>query len=115
MSGSVELSPLEPSSVVKFKAGIDGLNIRPDYKNIIEEDREMTSGGIVYVSMTSTMVAFWVMFSIVGYVVPTVLGVISISLARSKKKGKPKYWYINAVIAGVWIVLAVILMIVLLL
>ena len=57
---------------------------------------------------------FWVVYSLLGFIIPTVLLILGIAYANRKKWNKPKYWYILSYIAASWILLAIILMILLL-
>ena len=52
---------------------------------------------------------FWVMLVLFGFLMPIPFLVIGLVLPNSAKRGYPKYWYVLAVIAVVWMILAAIL------
>ena len=58
---------------------------------------------------------FWLFYALVGFIIPLPLLALGIILPNIKKLGRPKYWYILAALALLWIVLALFLMIILIL
>ena len=58
--------------------------------------------------------SFWIIFVVLGYLVPIAPLVIGLVFARSKKMSHPKRWYIVAGMAVLWMVLAVALTVLLL-
>lgn len=81
----------------------------PEY--IWEDDFHM---GVVF-DPAAAIVLFWICFILVGFILPIPFLVIGLVFPRSKKKGEPKYWYILSMIAGLWLLLATVLLIVILL
>lgn len=57
---------------------------------------------------------FWTICIIIGYILPLILLLLGLFLPRSKKRGNPKRWYVIAVLAAIWIVLATALILILL-
>ncbi len=60
------------------------------------------------------VIVFYISFVIVGFIAPAPLLILGLLLPRSKKSGKPTYWYSLAIVAGVWILSAAVFMILLL-
>lgn len=58
-------------------------------------------------------VTFWVAFALVGFVAPIPFLIVGFALPRSKKRGSPEYWYIVAILAGIWLLLAAVLLVIL--
>ena len=57
--------------------------------------------------------AFWVLYVLFVMGMPFALLIVSLAMARSKKRGYPKYWYILSIIAALWLLAAILLMIML--
>lgn len=82
-----------------------GMAILPVAATTPEEDRE-------YDRISLGM--FWVGFSLLCLVLPTVLGLVGIKLARSEARGKPVYWYGLSIVCGAWLLFSVALTVLLL-
>lgn len=63
-------------------------------------------GGTNYTD-ESAIVAFWVIFVLVGYLLPIAPLVIGLVFAHSKKMSHPRRWYVVVGLAVLWILLAV--------
>ncbi len=70
-------------------------------------------GGTNYTD-ESAIVAFWVIFVLVGYLLPIAPLVIGLVFAHSKKMSHPRRWYVVVGLAVLWLVLAVTLTVLLL-
>lgn len=57
--------------------------------------------------------AFWALYILVVMCPALALVMVGVVMARSKKRGYPKYWYILSLIAAVWLLAAILLMILL--
>ena len=102
-SGSVELTLLDE----KISTELDetGENITPwSTKYAYEADDA---------GMILPEAAFWVLYILVVMCPALALVMVGVVMARSKKRGYPKYWYILSLIAALWIFLAILLMILL--
>lgn len=62
----------------------------------------------------SAVVGFVISVICLGFLLPLPLMIVSICMARSKKRGCPKYWYALTAVSAVWMAAALVLMIVLL-
>lgn len=102
--GSVEATILVRDTEADILAVIEGL----EYPKV-EYDSEKNNAflGIVAFLLIACI-------AVVGFVAPIALGILGICLARSKKAGYPKHWYILSVTALVWLIAAAALVIVLL-
>ena len=60
---------------------------------------------------TAAIVSFMVLSIIIGVIIPSVLLVLSLVFANSKKSAMPKCWYTLAVCAAIWLLSAIALMI----
>lgn len=58
--------------------------------------------------------AFVVGMVVFGFMIPTPLLIVGLVFPRSAKRGYPKYWYILAGVAALWMVLSVLLMVIVL-
>ncbi len=56
---------------------------------------------------------FWATCIFVGFVLPALLLLLGVLLPQIKALGKPKYWYVLAGVAAVWLILAAVLTIIL--
>ena len=83
----------------------------PNYYSAVEDD------GIFDGEFLSAygVVIFWICFILLGFILPLPFIIVGLILPRVKKMGKPKYWYLMSVVAGVWLVLSAILLVVILL
>lgn len=68
-----------------------------------------------YGDIEDATIVFYVLFVFIGYLLPTPFLVLGLTLPHSASRGRPRYWYSTAIIAGVWVVLATLLLIVLIL
>ena len=97
----------------------DALNSkRPSYGGIevdFYEGHQISHGGVEYGDSTGAMVAFWIMYALAGFAMPAAFAIVSGVVANKAKLGRPRYWYVGSVIGGIWIIIAVILMMVLIL
>lgn len=59
------------------------------------------------------IVAFWVVFALLGFAAPLPFLIAGFVLPRSKKRGYPEYWYILAIIASIWLLLSGVLFVIL--
>ncbi|MBE6639237.1 MAG: hypothetical protein E7616_07285 [Ruminococcaceae bacterium] len=57
---------------------------------------------------------FWVFYVLFAFIFPIPFLVVGLVMPHSKKKRKPKHWYILAIISAVWLLVGLILMILLL-
>lgn len=62
----------------------------------------------------SARIMFWIFFVLIGFLVPVVPLVLGLVIANDKDRGKPKRWYVVSALAGAWILIALIIMIILL-
>lgn len=77
---------------------------------VFAEDEELSS----WDAYTKTSIVwFWIIVILFGFVAPIALLVIGILFARSESKGYPKYWYILSWIAAAWIFFAALLLVLL--
>lgn len=101
-SGSVELTLLDE----KISTELDDVEER-----IVGRYTDYTYEGDVDLIISKP--AFWVLYVLVIMGAPVVFLFVGLAMARSKKRGYPKYWYILSLIAALWIFLAILLMILL--
>ena len=81
---------------------------------IYDENGKQIGVGVVGSSSGQLETAlFWVGCILLGIVAPSPFLVLGLVLSRSEKLGYPRYWRILSLIAGVWMVLAVVLMVLL--
>ena len=59
------------------------------------------------------MAFFWIVYVFAGFFLPAPFLVIGLLLPRLRGFGKPKYWYVTAVFAALWMVLALVLLLML--
>ncbi len=62
----------------------------------------------------AALASFWIVFVLMGYLVPIAPLVIGLVFANSQKMSHPKRWYVVAGLAVLWMVLAVVLTVLLL-
>ena len=101
-SGSVELTLLDE----EISAKLDGVgeNITPWYTNYTYEDE---------MELVAPAPVFWTLYVLFVMGMPLALLIVGLAMARSKKRGYPKYWYILSIIAALWLLAAILLMILL--
>ena len=63
---------------------------------------------------TPVLILFWIVCVILGFLCPLPFIAVGVILPLIKPLGKPKYWYLAAILGAVWLLLAVLLMILLL-
>ena len=64
-------------------------------------------------SETFTLAMFWIIFILLGLILPIPFLVLGLILPHSKKLKRPKHWYVIAAIAGAWMLFAAILTVIL--
>ncbi len=74
-----------------------------------EEGEEFTPNPYGY-----NPLVFWFMYIAIGFVMPCVPLALGLILPRISKMGKPVYWYSLAIAAGVWLLSAIVILILLL-
>lgn len=112
-SGEVDVTIIESSLVLGIVKAKN--NLVENYPNYTWEDDDLLDIDIMDMDEGMLIIVFWVCFIILGFILPVPFLVIGLLFPRSKKKGEPKYWYILAAIAGLWIVLSAILLLIILL
>ena len=60
--------------------------------------------------LSSSRSAFTTGMVVFGFLIPTPLLIVGLTFPRSEKRGYPKYWYILAGIAALWMLLSALLM-----
>lgn len=78
-----------------------------------ENDIDFIGGADVIAD--AAVVSFWVIFVMIGYLLPIAPFVVGLVFANSKKMSHPKRWFIVVGLAALWFLLAVLLMVLLLL
>lgn len=111
--GEIELTKLTDKLLEAVEEVIKAK--RPSYGGIdIEfEEHPGSHGGVEYGDSNGALVAFWIMYVLVGFVTPVAFAVVSAVTANKAKLGRPRYWYVGSAIGGIWIILAAILMMIL--
>ncbi len=112
-SGEVEITIIESSLVSGIMKAKN--NLTDNYPNYTWEEDDLLNIDIMEYDEGMLIILFWVCFIILGFILPIPFLVIGLVFPRSKKKGEPKYWYVLSAIAGLWIFLAAILLLIILL
>lgn len=103
----VSLFPLEEDVVREVKQAVTQLRYeRTVYIEEVNWNDEPTY---------QVMVAFWIFYVLIGFLLPVPFLVLGLLLPISQKLGNPRYWYVLAILAALWILLAVMLMLLLIL
>ena len=110
--GSVRAARLGDALTESVKDALESAEVR-DYSEEYEYDR-IPSEENAY-ETEGARIVFWLLFVFVGYLLPAPFLILGLTLPHSAKRGKPKYWYSVAIVAGVWLCLAFLLMLVLIL
>jgi hypothetical protein len=63
---------------------------------------------------TAGLVIFWIFFVLVGYIMPLAPLLVGLLLPQSAKRHRLKRWYALAVFAGLWLLAATVILIILL-
>lgn len=64
---------------------------------------------------TPLVVMFWIVYVLVGFGLPVVPLVLGLVFANRAKWGKPRRWYLISILAGVWMLLSLVLILLLIL
>lgn len=80
---------------------IDRVSAKLDY--VTYEQQENDSDGE---TGEMPIAVFWIVYLMLGVIIPVPLIFLGILLPSSRKLGYPKYWYTFAVIAGIWLLVA---------
>lgn len=108
-SGSVELTRVIGNVETNVNYAVKSLSPYTPSYTWEEQDKDSTSYSALLLQ------SFWGIFVTAFFVFPALLMALGLILPRVKKLGKPTYWYILSIVAGVWLVLSLILLIILLL
>ena len=84
-----------------------------EYPIYDENGKQIGVGGVGSASGQLEAALFWIGCILLGIVAPIPFFVAGLVLSRSKKLGYPRYWRILSLIAGIWMVSAIVLMILL--
>ena len=103
-SGSVTLSVLKGDAYAALMETVDTMDDF-DWEITYENDPDMATAGLVI---------FWIFFVLVGYVMPLAPLLVGLLLPQSAKRHRPKRWYALAVFAGLWLLAATVILIILL-
>lgn len=101
-SGSVTLSVL--LNTADTLAAIDSIN-PIEFGIVYESDADYETVGLVI---------FWIFFIFLGYLLPLAPLLVGLLLPQSAKRHRPKRWYALAVFAGLWLLAATVIFIILL-
>ena len=98
-SGTVELTVLNDGLCADIRETVDSQKYRStqyEYEtDIPDTDTYENPSG------------FWVGFVLFGIILPIPFLLIGLLVPRSEKRGYPKYWYVLAIIAAAWLLLAI--------
>ena len=103
-SGSVTLSVLKGDVYATLMETVDAMDDF-DWEITYENDPDMATAGLVI---------FWIFFVLVGYAMPLAPLLVGLLLPQSAKCHRPKRWYALAVFAGLWLLAATVILIILL-
>ena len=102
-SGEVLLTPLTEAMSAEAQAA---LAERQSTLPVIEQEDPTADDMPIFL--------FWIVYIPIGMLLPLPFIAVGIILPQIKPLGKPKYWYLAAILGAVWLLLAVLLMILLL-
>lgn len=112
-SGTVEVEALSADLASEVRKTIN--SIEDNYPTYVWEDSVNDPYDMdIFWDEASAIVAFWVCYVLAGFILPIPFIIVGLVFPRSRKKGYPKYWYILSMIAGLWLVLAAVLLAVIL-
>lgn len=109
--GTVEGVKLEGDLVAKLHTVGQNMTYRPLEYIDAGEEKNFDDTADYFDSARSAFVVGMVVF---GFMIPTPLLIVGLVFPRSAKRGYPKYWYILAGVAALWMVLSVLLMVIVL-
>lgn len=106
--GTVEGVKLEGDLVAELHTVGQDMNFYPLEYIDAGEEKNFDDTADYFDSARSAFIVGMVVF---GFMIPTPLLIVGLVFPRSAKRGYPKYWYILAGVAALWMVLSVLLMI----
>lgn len=106
--GTVEGVKLEGDLVAELHTVGQDMNFYPLEYIDAGEEKNFDDTADYFDSARSAFVVGMVVF---GFMIPTPLLIVGLVFPRSAKRGYPKYWYILAGVAALWMALSVLLMI----
>lgn len=109
--GTVEGVKLEGDLVASLHTVGQNMTYRPLEYIDAGEKKNFDDTADYFDSARSAFVVGMVVF---GFMIPTPLLIVGLVFPRSAKRGYPKYWYILAGVAALWMVLSVLLMVIVL-
>lgn len=118
--GEVSLLKIKNELLERTEAAINSMSVHP-YTKINENDKIISDfenglyGSDVELAIrkTTAIVTFWIIYVVVGFLVPIAPLIVGFSFARSEKRGNPKHWYAVAYLSLAWLALSLILAIIL--
>jgi hypothetical protein len=106
-SGSVELVPLDATLTETVEDAIDRL----DYERVeYEYEGDEYDSSPLFGNKEDSISAFWCATVFFGILLPIAPLVIGLVLPHSQKRGYPKYWYVLAITAALWIFFTIVFM-----
>ena len=106
--GTVEGVKLEGDLVAELHTVGQDMNFYPLEYIDAGEEKNFDDTADYFDSARSAFIVGMVVF---GFMIPTPLLIVGLVFPRSAKRGYPKYWYILAGVAALWMALSVLLMI----
>ena len=107
--GEVTLTLLDSTLESAVNAALETLMER-DMENVWEDD-SFDFGAVEYTE--TSMVVFWIFYALIGFILPLPILILGIVLAN-RRKYRSKYWYVMVGMAGAWMLVSLILLLMLL-